>query len=155
MAGRFVSDRDNLIIDQFNKELVEDVIGQTAILYKINAYNTKTNIYGESVGSGKNYNKGVQLPCIITHEDIDWNVDLFGPDSGQNVTFAFLRNKLIEECVVVEVGDIIDWNSGYWEITSTNESQLVGGKTDYKHSVVCNAFLVRISNLNIERVRSV
>ena len=28
-------------------------------------------------------------------------------------------------------------------------------KTDYNHSVVCNAFLVRISNLNIERIRSI
>ena len=46
MSGRFVSARDNRIIDQFNKELMEDVIGQTCILYKINAYNTKTNIYG-------------------------------------------------------------------------------------------------------------
>ena len=84
MAGRFVSQRDSLIIDQFNKELIEDVIGQECILYKINSYNTKTNIYGESVGGGKNYNVGVQLPCIITASDIDWNVDLFGPDSGQN-----------------------------------------------------------------------
>ena len=29
--------------------MVEDVIGQKCILYKINSYNTKTNIYGESV----------------------------------------------------------------------------------------------------------
>ena len=77
MAGRFVSDRDNLIIDQFNKELIEDVIGQTCTIYKINAYNTKTNIYGESVGGGKNYNVGVQLPCIITASDIDWNYAYF------------------------------------------------------------------------------
>ena len=92
MAGRFWSNKDVDAIDQFNKELIEDVIGQTCTIYKINAYNTKTNIYGESVGGGKNYNVGVQLPCIITASDIDWNVDLFGPDSGQNVTFAFLRN---------------------------------------------------------------
>ena len=120
MAGRFVSDRDNLIIDQFNKELIEVVIGQTCTIYKINAYNTKTNIYGESVGGGKNYNVGVQLPCIITASDIDWNVDLFGPDSGQNVTFAFLRNMLIEKCVLPEVGDIIDWNYAYFEINAIN-----------------------------------
>ena len=56
---------------------------------------------------------------------------------------------------VVEIGDIIDWNSGYWEISSINESQFVGGQTDYNHSVVCNSFLVRMSHLNIERVRSV
>ena len=47
-----------------------------------------------------------------------------------------------------------DWNSGYWEISSINENQLVGGQTDYNHSVVCNTYLQRMSTLNIERVRS-
>ena len=151
MAGRFVSDRDNLIIDQFNKELVEDVIGQTAILYKINAYNTKTNIYGESVGGGKNYNVGVQLPCIITASDIDWNVDLFGPDSGQNVTFAFLRNMLIEKCVLPEVGDIIDWNYAYFEINSINENKLLGGDAEKNHDLEAICHMTRRSKLNIEK----
>ena len=55
----------------------------------------------------------------------------------------------------LEIGDIIDWNSGYWEISSINESQFVGGQTSFNHSVICNAFLVRMSHLNIERVRSI
>ena len=55
----------------------------------------------------------------------------------------------------VEIGDIIEWNTGYWEISSISENQLVGGQTDYNHSVVCNSYLQRISTLNIERVRSI
>ena len=141
MAGRFVSDRDNLIIDQFNKELID----------KINAYNTKTNIYGESVGGGKNYNVGVQLPCIITASDIDWNVDLFGPDSGQNVTFAFLRNMLIEKCVLPEVGDIIDWNYAYFEINSINENKLLGGDAEKNHDLEAICHMTRRSKLNLEQ----
>ena len=151
MAGRFVSDRDNLIIDQFNKELIEDVIGQTCTIYKINAYNTKTNIYGESVGGGKNYNVGVQLPCIITASDIDWNVDLFGPDSGQNVTFAFLRNMLIEKCDLPEVGDIIDWNYAYFEINSINENKLLGGDAEKNHDLEAICHMTRRSKLNLEQ----
>ena len=151
MAGRFVSDRDNLIIDQFNKELIEDVIGQTCTIYKINAYNTKTNIYGESVGGGKNYNVGVQLPCIITASDIDWNVDLFGPDSGQNVTFSFLRNMLIEKCVLPEVGDIIDWNYAYFEINSINENKLLGGDAEKNHDLQAICHMTRRSKLNLEQ----
>ena len=151
MAGRFVSDRDNLIIDQFNKELIEDVIGQTCTIYKINAYNTKTNIYGESVGGGKNYNIGVQLPCVISHSDIDWNVDLFGPDSGQNVTFSFLRNMLIEKCVLPEVGDIIDWNYAYFEINSINENKLLGGDAEKNHDLEAICHMTRRSKLNLEQ----
>ena len=151
MAGRFVSARDNRIIDQFNKELVEDVIGQNCVLYKINSYNTKTNIYGESLGGGKVYNKPVQLPCIITHEDIDWNVDLFGPDSGQNVTFAFLRNMLIEKCVLPEVGDIVEWNYAYFEINAINENKLLGGDTEKNHDLQAICHMTRRSKINIEK----
>jgi len=34
-----------------------------------------------------------------------------------------------------------------------NENQLVGGQVDSNWSVVCNSFLIRRSNLQIERQR--
>ena len=75
--------------------------------------------------------------------------------AGALAVFSFVRQSLVDISYVIEIGDVVNWNSGYWEISSINENQLVGGQTDYNHSVVCNSFLVRISNLNIERVRSV
>ena len=104
---------------------------------------------------GKIYQPGVEIPCLIEANDFDFNTDEFGSDVEQSVEFRFFREKLIELNFRPEIGDVINWNSGYWEISSINENQLVGGQTDYNHSVVCNSFLVRISNLNIERVRSV
>ena len=64
--------------------------------------------------------------------------------SGSHLTsiFSFIRQSLVDISYVVEIGDIIDWNSGYWEISSISENQLIGGQTDFNHSVVCNAFLV-------------
>ena len=69
--------------------------------------------------------------------------------------FSFIRQSLVDISYVVEIGDIIDWNSGYWEVSSISENQLIGGQTDYNHSIVCNTFLNRIAHLNIERVRSI
>ena len=71
------------------------------------------------------------------------------------VLFSFLRQSLVDISYVVEIGDVIDWNSGYWEVSSISENQLIGGQTDYNHSIVCNTFLNRIAHLNIERVRSI
>ena len=161
MASRYYPQKDIDTFDKFNKALICDlysgtdgIINQTVVIYKVSAVDTKTNMYGETA-QGKIYKPGVQVACLISAEEQITQTDEFGPDLQQNASFSFVRQSLVDISYVVEVGDIIDWNSGYWEITSTNESQLVGGKTDYKHSVVCNAFLVRISNLNIERVRSV
>jgi hypothetical protein len=159
--SRFYPQKDIDTFDKFNKELIGDlysgkdgIINQTVVIYKISAVDTETNMYGET-SQGKVYKPGVKVACLISADEQTTMTDEFGPDLQQNAVFSFVRQSLVDIDYVVEVGDIIDWNCGYWELTSINESQFVGGQTDYNHSVVCNAFLVRISNLNIERVRSV
>ena len=161
MPSRFYPQKDIDTIKKFNQELVGDVsagkdgiIHQPVIIYKISAYDTEVNMYGETA-DGKVYNPGVQVSCLIQADDQTTTTDEFGPDLAQTGLFSFVRQTLVDIGYVVEIGDIIDWNSGYWEVSSISENQLVGGQTDYNHSVVCNAFLVRISHLNIERIRSV
>ena len=161
MPSRFFNEKDINTFDKFNKELVgnlsteqDGVIYQPVVIYKISAYDTEVNLYGETSG-GKVYKPGVQVTCLISADDQTTTTDEFGPDLVQTGVFSFLRQSLVDISYVVEIGDIIDWNSGYWEISSINENQLVGGQTGNNHSVVCDAFLVRISNLNIERVRSI
>ena len=160
-SSRFYSQKDIDTFDKFNKELVGDlntgqdgIIYQPVIIYKVSAYDTEVNMYGETA-DGKVFKAGVQVLALIEADDQTTTTDEFGPDVQQNVLFSFLRQSLVDISYVVEIGDVVDWNSGYWEISSISENQLVGGQTDYNHSVICNAFLVRISNLNIERVRSI
>jgi|TARA_R100001129_G_scaffold135125_1_gene96674 hypothetical protein len=159
-SSRFYSQKDIDTFDKLNKELVGDlntgqdgIIYQPVVIYKVSAYDTEVNMYGETA-DGKVFKAGVQVPALIEADDQTTTTDEFGPDVQQTVLFSFLRQSLVDISYVVEIGDVVDWNSGYWEISSINENQLIGGQTDYNHSVICNAFLVRISNLNIERVRS-
>ena len=161
MASRYYPQKDINTIKKFNQELIGDlavgkdgIINQTVVLYKISVYDTETNMYGESA-DGKIYKPGVQLACLITADEQTTTTDEFGPDLQQTGLFSFVRQSLVDISFVLEIGDIIDWNSGYWEISSINESQFVGGQTDFNHSVICNAFLVRMAHLNIERVRSI
>ena len=161
MPSRYYSQKDIDTIKKFNQELVGDlnagkdgIIYQPVIIYKISAYDTEVNMYGET-STGKVYKPGVQISCLIAADDQTTTTDEFGPDLAQIALFSFLRQTLVDISYVVEIGDLIDWNSGYWEISSISENQLVGGQTGNNHSVVCNAFLARISNLNIERVRSI
>ena len=161
MASRYYPQKDIDTFDRFNKELVGDlstgkdgVINQTVVVYKVSVYDTETNMYGETAG-GKIFKPGVQLACLIAADEQTTTTDEFGPDLQQTGIFSFVRKSLVDISFVLEIGDIIDWNSGYWEISSINESQFVGGQTSFNHSVICNAFLARMSHLNIERVRSI
>jgi len=161
MASRYYPQKDIDTFDRFNKELIGDltsgkdgVINQTVVVYKVSAYDTDTNMYGETAG-GKVFKPGVELASLVAADEQTTTTDEFGPDLQQSALFSFIRQSLVDISFVLEIGDIIDWNSGYWEISSINESQFIGGQTSFNHSVICNTFLNRISHLNIERVRSI
>ena len=161
MPSRFYSQRDIDTFDKFNKELVgnlstgaDGIINQEVIVYKVSVYDTEVNMYGET-SEGKVFKPGVQLVALVEADDQTTTTDEFGPDLQQLATFSFVRQSLVDLSFVVEIGDVINWNDGYWEISNIDENQLVGGQTSLKHSVICDTFLVRISHLNIERVRSI
>ena len=161
MPSRFYSQKDIDTFDKFNKELVgnlsteqDGIINQPVIIYKVSVTDTEVNMYGET-SQGKVFKPGLQIVALVNAEDQTTTTDEFGPDLQQNAEFSFIRQSLVDINFVVEIGDVINWNNGYWEISSINENQLVGGQTDYNHSVVCNTYLIRISHLNIERVRSI
>ena len=161
MGSRFYPQKDIDTFDKFNKEVVGDlssgkdgIIYQPVVIYKVSVYDTEVNMYGEA-SDGKVYKDGVQVTALVEADEQTTTTDEFGPDLQQNALFSFVRQSLVDISYVIEIGDIIEWNSGYWEVSSINENQLVGGQTDYKHSVICNTFLNRISHLNIERIRSI
>ena len=148
MPSRFFNEKDINTFDKFNKELVgnlsteqDGIIYQPVVIYKVSAYDTEVNLYGETA-DGKVYKPGVEVTCLVAAEDQTTTTDEFGPDLAQTGVFSFLRQSLVDISYVAEIGDIIDWNSGYWEISSISENQLIGWQTGNKHSVVCDAFLV-------------
>ena len=162
MAGRFLPQRDVNLVTRVSRELVGDkqrnkdgLINQECVVYKPSLQESAVNMYGESAGGKKVYKNGVQLNALVEADDFDFNTDEFGPDAQQNATFSFLSQAFIDASMVLEIGDLIDWNYGYFEVGSINENQLVGGMYDQNLSVVATTFLIRKSSIQIERVRSI
>jgi len=162
MAGRFLPQRDINLITRVTRELVGDkqnnkdgIINQECVVYKPSLQESATNMYGESSGGKKLYKNGVQMATLVEAQDFDFNTDDFGPDNNQSATFSFLRQSFIDASMVLEIGDLIDWNYGYFEVGSINENQLIGGQFDQNYSVIANTFLIRKSSIQIERVRSI
>ena len=159
MAQRFYGNKDLATFEKFNRELVgepnisdDGIIDQFVILYRASVYDTETNMYGEA-SDGKVYKQGVKLPCIVDAEDFDFNYDDFGPDNAQSVTFAFQRAYLVEVDLKPDIGDILKWNDGYFEVKDYNENQLVGGDPTKSHSIVVTANLTRMPTTNLEEYR--
>ena len=162
MAGRFLPQRDVNLITRVSRELLGDkqnskdgLINQEVVIYKPSLQESSVNMYGEAAGGKKVYKNGVQMAALVEAEDFDFNTDEFGPDANQKATFSFLRQSFIDASMVLEIGDLIDWNYGYFEVGTINENQLVGGMFDQNLSVIASAFLIRKSSVQIERVRSI
>ena len=159
MPQRYYGAKDLATIEKFNRELLGEpniddcgIIDQFVILYRVSVYETETNMYGEA-SEGKVYKQGVKLPCIVDASDFDFNYDDFGPDNRQSVSFAFQRAYLVEVDLKPEIGDIMQWNDGYFEVDKFNENQLIGGNFDNSHSIVVSANLVRRPTVNLEEYR--
>jgi|TARA_R110001592_G_scaffold212242_1_gene464456 hypothetical protein len=161
MAGRFLPQRDRDFLERINKELIGDlktnddgIINQKIVIYKVSAYDTSTNMYGEAM-NGKNFKDGIQIACIVEAEDFDYNTDEFGPDARQNASFHILRQTLTDVSLIPEIGDIIEWNFGFFEVNGVLENQLIGGQQENNWSVTLQSFLSRQSFSNMNRIRSI
>ncbi len=149
---KFMLARDLEFFRSLARELVDDVIENTCVLFKINLNETKVNIYGEAMN--KTWHPGIELYVLIDKEPDTATYEGFGPDDQQNITFKFDRLLCEERNAYPEIGDVIFFNEAYYEIDNTNEIQLVGGlpgtNSDRNWSIVCSTFMVNKATLNIE-----
>jgi hypothetical protein len=93
-----------------------------------------------------------------------------GVDYERPMVFRFLRDDLVDANLVPQVGDIIMWYEGYWEIDNVNDNQLFVGKDpDYPYaenplnpglenfgtnlSIICFAHYVPADKVQITRER--
>ncbi len=145
---KFAVGRDIELFKSFAREVVDDVVENIAVLFKVNLNETKVNLYGESIN--KTWYPGVELNVLINKSGQTAGYEGFGADTSQNVEFRFDRWMLEEKNTYPEIGDIIYFDQSYYEIDNTTEVQFVGGLPSNNFSVVCSTFMVRKSALNIE-----
>ena len=127
--------RDISMFRYINRELMHNIISQECVLYKFNLDETKVNVYGEA-SSNKYYNRPVILYCLIELPSAEWPSGDQGVNFNFKPTFKFLRDDLYSASldnpyganIVPQVGDVIMYQKGYYEIDSTSEYQLFVGK---------------------------
>ena len=158
----FGSQKDFALITKMNRALLRDIIEQEIGYYKISLEDTQVNIYGES--SEKTFLPPVLMQCLITRANQVYTTDDFGPDLTRQLSFAFLRQDMVDAILVPEVGDIIMLNENYYEVDVVRDNQFFFGKdnnynfarsSDYgaSISIVCDTHLTRADKVNITQVR--
>lgn len=145
---KFVSERDVDYFRSINKELLEDVIDVPVILFKLSVVESPTNIYGEA--PSKRYHVGTQLSALINRQDKSPTTDGHILDFNQTSVFSFHRDTLKEVNTYPEVGDIIEYDSAFWEINNAVENQLLADQPFFNWAIICTCHLTRQSALQLE-----
>ena len=146
----FIPQKEFDLINQMNEELIDEIVGQSVDIYKVNVERTEDSVYGES--TAKYYDIGFRVNCLINYNEPEVIQEDFGADLNSSIEMFFQRENLSSGSLnfYPEIGDIVDWNNFYWEINGTTEPQLVAGHPDFNHSIKATAHRSRLSSLQIE-----
>ena len=149
---KFFNSRDLDFIKTISEEVVDYVVEQAVTLYKVSVGETKTNLYGESLG--KVWRAPSTVMAIVDREPINIVYEGFGPDKKGLVEFRFNRQRCREESYAVpkvrdingtlvpteaiqnltvgypEIGDVMLYDGIYYEIDNVREPQWIGGSPE-------------------------
>jgi hypothetical protein len=142
-----------------SRQLVNRIIAEEVLYYKLSLSETKYNIYGES--KNKMYNQPILIACLHTLDPQTSEDDTYGKSIAQLIEFRFLRDDLIDLNLVTEAGDIICWQESYYEVDLVVETQFIMGKVpEYSlesdlekygesWSMICKSHLTGVNKLNL------
>jgi len=136
--------KDALLIQGLNKELLHRIIEQQIGYYKPVLDNTPSNIYGEA--QNKTWLGPVLIKCLLDRGEQEVVNDDFGVDRNRPLTVRFIRKDLVDANIVPEIGDAILWNEDYYEVDNLVENQLLVGKDpSYPYSDTVDDFGASLS----------
>ena len=149
---KFFNAKDLDFIKTISEEVVDYVVEQAVTLFKVSVGETKTNLYGESLG--KIWRAPSTMMAIVDREPINVTYEGFGADKQGTVEFRFNRQRLREESYAVpkvrdingtlvpteaiqnltagypEIGDVILYDTIYYEVDNVREPQWIGGSPE-------------------------
>ena len=155
--------RDILLFQGLNTELLHKIIEQQVGYYKPVLDNTPANLYGEA--QNKTWLGPVLIKCLLDRGEQEVVNDDFGVDRNRTLNVRFFRKDLVDANVVPEIGDAILWNEDYYEVDNLVENQLFVGKDPSypysdtvdnfgsSHSIILECHYTRPERLGIKEER--
>lgn len=159
MCALFGGPRARSFFRHHSRQIVNRIVAEEVLYYKLSISETRYNLYGES--KNKMYKQPILIACFYAVQDQTSEDDTYGKSRAQQVDFRFLRDDLIDLNLVPEPGDIVCWQESYYEVDLVVENQRVMGKNpEYSleadlekygesWSMICKSHLTAVNKLNI------
>lgn len=146
-SGRYYSTRDTRFIQGVNRELINTIIQNEVLIYKLAADETFVNIYGES-SKGKSFYPGIKTYALVKSDDITEEDSNFGVDRKHSIAFSFLQKTLEQLNVFPESGDILWYNNRPYEVDNVVQEQFLTGPEN-SLSIIVSTHMTTLSKINV------
>lgn len=156
----FGSKRDGELMLRYNREMIQNIISIEVEIFKISTNDTATNIYNES--DRKVYYNPIRFYCLIRKDDKTTLDSDIGIDFTKTIQFNFIRKDLLDKGFRIIEGDVIKFDSQYFQVDNVRESQywvgrnnetLISNQTNNEHgmnvSTLVDAHLTKLTSLNL------
>ena len=142
-----------------SRQIVNRIVAEEVLYYKLSLSETRYNIYGES--KNKMYEQPILIACFYAVDDQTSEDQTFGKSIAQTAEFRFLRDDLIDINLIMEPGDIVCLKESYYEVDLVVENQFIMGKNpEYSlesdlekygesWSIKCKSHLTGVNKLNL------
>ena len=152
--GLFLNNRDLRLYRNINRQLINKIIGTSINYFKMNILQSKQNIYGQSLQ--KIYFQNIKIMGLVQFQDYRAQNGQMGYNVFNNLKLRLDRQYMIQIDLYPQVGDVIQWNNQYYDISTVVQNQFIGGQTNQqnKWSIICQCSLTNKSRTNLQQIKS-
>lgn len=129
MSKLFFGIREHNFINDINKELMVDIIGQRIIYYPISELKNKNHpLYNENLN--KVFDNPIELPALVNSPDNENKTNIFGPEQLNKLEAFIHHQDMVDKGINISTGDFVKYGDVFYEISSVNRLLNVVGAVD-------------------------
>ena len=142
MARLFITAKEIQYINDLNKELLQDTIGQKIYYYAISATKTKVHeLYNEAIN--KIFEHPIILPVLAAQPTWETKHNQFGMEQVGTIEVYVLVRALIDRDLTLAEGDFFTYGDAVFEVVSYLQTNNIFGQEEYEVSYKLTGQLAR------------
>jgi len=147
VARLFITPREIDLINDLNKEITKDVIGQVVYFYKTRVdLSQPHDVYDEM--TERIFDNPVEIDCRVQWNSEEIKQDKFGIDVVRKMEVYIHMRDMLDRNITISEGDFLQYGTDFFEITTVKDDKVIFGQVEYKTGFVVSAVLARKGLIN-------
>jgi len=134
MSRLFLTSREIDFINDLNKEIIKDVVGQKIFYYSIRNDVTKVHdIYEEAVE--KVFNPPIEIEARVEYQPESNRINRYGAEEYYSIEVYLHNRDLLDRDIDVRIGDYFSYDATFFEIIQQQVESHIYGQIEHSMGI--------------------